>query len=107
MVAQCAHHRLADDDLRTCEQLVGTQAVFDFRSERHRERILFERRAVLPGARLGRCKDPTVSAAGGSRERDRTCGRLARTLFREPPVASESPRTVDEDTDADPLALGV
>ena len=107
VLALGANHRQGHLHLGQAHALLGAQAEVDLLRERHVEGVALERRPVVAALRVDRRERGLVPAGRRLRERRRpqrrfSCGRLVQPAF-----AGESPRAVDEDADADALALGV
>ena len=102
-----AHERRPDGHVGVLHAVLRLQAEVDLVRDRDREGVAFERRSVLRGRRLDRRERAAVAAGSRLRERRRAERRLAGARVGRTPVARESPRPVDEDTDADALAVEV
>ena len=107
MLALRANHRQGHLDLRQLHALFGAQAEVDLLRERHVERVALERGSVLAADRVERGERGLVTPRSRARKGRRPQRRLPGTCLVEPAFAGESPRAVDEDADADALALGV
>ena len=103
----CAHEGRAHAHVCVLHLLLGLQAERDLVPDRDRERVALERRAVLRPVRLDGYERAPVPAGRGFREGGRAQRGLAGALLGRAPVAGEAPGPVDQDADADPLAVEV
>jgi hypothetical protein len=107
VLAQGARESLRDFDLGPVQPGLGPEAELDLVGDRDREGIDLDRCPVGRLPRLDRRELPSGAAAGGAGELRRASGGGAGALRRQARIAREAPRAVDEDADADPLALHV
>ena len=109
MLALGANHGERHLHVRVLHALLRAEAEVDLLRERNRERIALHRSSVLAALRVDGSEgsDVRVTARRGLCERARPEGCVARPGLVEPAFAGEAPGAVDEDADADSLALGV
>src|SRR6185437_2159580 len=104
----CPNHRLANDDVRPVHSFVRREAFRDLLVQRDLEWVALDGRAVRRArGRYGRELSRRMPTRGSAREGAGPKRRLASAFARKPAVAREAPRAVDEDADADPLALRI
>ena len=94
-------------DLRQAHALLGAQAEVDLLRQRHVERVALERGSIVAGRGVERDERGLVTARSGARERGGSQRGVAGGRLVEPAHAGEPPGAVDENADADALALGV
>ena len=101
-------HRFGERDaLHSAGGLVGREQVADLALERDRERVFGDRRFVAAAGRRTVGEDGRVAQRGGARAGDAhgLAGHAVHLGGGQDVAAGEPPGAVDEDADAEPLAL--